>query len=222
MVDKIIDGARRFKEKGYAEREKLFKELANSQSPEVLFITCSDSRVDPSLITQSEPGELFIIRNAGNVVPPHALQTGGTTASTEYAVGVLGVKHIVVCGHTDCGAMKGALNRESLTELPHVCSWLGHCDAAVRIVRENYATNDEKQELQTLIERNVVVQMNHLRTHPYVASRLAAGKLQLHGWVYDIGTGGFKTYNPETDAFDELLMEQEQASLHGGRTGKKA
>ena len=222
MVDKIIDGARRFKEGVYPEQEKLFKELATGQSPDVLFITCSDSRVDPNLITQSEPGELFIIRNAGNIVPPHALTTGGTTASTEYAVGVLGVKHIVVCGHTDCGAMKGALNRKSLTELPHVCEWLGHCDAAVRNVQENFKTDDKEQELQSLIERNVLLQLQHLRTHPYVAARLQAGKIHLHGWVYDIGKGTFKAYDAKTDTFEELLMEAEQASLHPDRAVKKA
>ena len=222
MVDKIIDGARKFKAKAYGEREKLFKELATSQSPDVLFITCSDSRVDPSLITQSDPGELFIIRNAGNIIPPHSLVTGGTTASTEYAVGVLGVRHIVVCGHTDCGAMRGAMARESLAELPHVCEWLSHCDAAVRIVRENYKTENTEQELKTLIERNVVVQIQHLKTHPYVAARLQAGKVQIHGWVYDIGSGTFKTYDEATDTFVDLLVEQEQASLHPSRTTKKA
>tara|TARA_Y100000780_G_scaffold211112_2_gene210161 strand:+ start:352939 stop:353607 length:669 start_codon:yes stop_codon:yes gene_type:complete len=222
MVDKIIDGARRFKEGAYQEQQELFNKLATGQSPDVLFITCSDSRVDPSLITQSDPGDLFIIRNAGNIVPPHALATGGTTASTEYAVGVLGVKHIVVCGHTDCGAMKGALNRDALTKLPHVCEWLGHCEAAVLNVQENFNSDDEDKVLENLIERNVLLQLQHLRTHPYVAARLQSGKVKLHGWVYDIGKGTFKAYNEKTDTFEELLMEAEQASLHADRAPKEA
>ena len=107
-MQKIINGYLQFKESGFKERKDLFEKLSNSQSPEVLFITCSDSRIDPNLITQTEPGELFVIRNAGNIVPPHTVASDGTVASIEFAVVALGVKHIVVCGHSNCGAMKGS------------------------------------------------------------------------------------------------------------------
>ena len=109
-MEKVISGLVQFKSSSFEDRKELFAELANGQSPEVLFITCADSRIDPNLVTQTEPGDLFIIRNAGNIVPPHTRVAGCVTASIEYAVAVLGIKHIVVCGHSDCGAMKGALN----------------------------------------------------------------------------------------------------------------
>ena len=203
-MDKVIDGISKFKKNVYPQHEKLFRDLANGQSPEVLFITCSDSRIDPGMITQSAPGDLFICRNAGNIVPPHTKHTGGMTASIEFGVAVLGVEHIVICGHTDCGAMKGALNPEGLDELPHVCDWLSHCDAARRTVKDNYPTLEGKERLDKMTEENVVLQLQHLRTHPYVASKLAAGKIQIHGWVYNIGDGSFTIYNEHTKSFEPL------------------
>lgn len=213
-MDKLISGISRFQKDVFPQREELFRELANGQSPEALFITCSDSRVDPNLITQSNPGDLFICRDAGNIVPPHSLHTGGMTASIEYAVALLNVEHIVICGHTDCGAMKGALNPEAIKELPHVCEWLGHSKAALQIVRDNYGHLAEAERLQRMIEQNVIVQLQHIRTHPCVASRLEAKTIHLHGWVYDISTGTFKTYNEASQSFEPMLMEQELQSLH--------
>lgn len=215
MVDKIIEGISRFQSDVYPEQEKLFRELANTQSPDVLFITCSDSRIDPNLITQTNPGDLFICRNAGNIVPPHDLHTGGMTASIEYAVGVLNVRHIVICGHTDCGAMKGALHPEALKKLPHVSNWLSHCAAACQTIKDNHSHLDDHAKLQMMIEQNVLLQLQHIRTHPYVASHLDAGTLTLHGWVYDIESGGFKTYNEASKTFEPMLMEQERQSLTG-------
>lgn len=212
-MDKLIHGASRFKKEVFPGQKELFKELSNGQSPEVLFITCSDSRIDPNLITQTNPGDLFICRNAGNIVPPHSLHTGGVTASIEYAVVVLGVEHVVICGHTDCGAMRGALNKDSLTNLPHVCEWLGHCDAALHTVRDNYGDLDEAEQMQRMIEQNVLVQVQHARTHPCIASRLEAGKIQLHGWVYDIPSGTFTVYNEETRSFEPLLMDREREAI---------
>ncbi len=130
-MEKLISGLAKFQKTEFQKNKSLFKKLANKQEPETLFITCSDSRIDPNLITQTDPGELFICRNAGNIVPPHSLVTGGITASIEFAVMVLGVKHIIVCGHTDCGAMKGAMNPESVATLPHVSNWLSNCAAAL-------------------------------------------------------------------------------------------
>ena len=123
-MDHVISGVAKFQKEVYPNKKATFQKLANGQNPEVLFITCSDSRIDPNLVTQTDPGELFICRNAGNIVPPHSNQTGGMTASIEFAVAALGVSHIVVCGHTDCGAMKGAIKPEGLDALPHVKEWL--------------------------------------------------------------------------------------------------
>lgn len=182
-------GVVRFQNEVFPKKKDLFEKLATGQSPEALFITCSDSRIETAMITQTDPGELFICRNAGNIVPPHTNQTGGMTASIEFAVAALQVPHIVVCGHTECGAMKGAMSPESLGELPHVAEWLGFARAAVSIVKELGGELDDQARMQMLIEQNVVLQLQHLGTHPAVAARLAKGDLALHGWVYDIKTG---------------------------------
>lgn len=209
-MEKVVSGILKFRESAFETRRKLFAELANGQSPEVLFITCADSRIDPNLVTQTEPGDLFICRNAGNIVPPHVRQAGGVTASIEYAVAVLGVRDIVVCGHTDCGAMKGALNPEALTDLPHVHDWLYHTRAAVEIVKASHGTAT-LAELDALTEQNVLLQLQHLRTHPTVAARIAGGDIELHGWVYDIETGAVRAFDETQDKF--VPIEERYASL---------
>lgn len=147
------------------------------------------------MITQTEPGELFICRNAGNIVPPHTNHTGGMTASIEFAVAVLKVPHIVICGHTECGAMKGAMNPQVLDMLPHIKEWLGYSKAAVDIVKELGEGKSEAERMNMLLEQNVILQLQHLKTHPTVATRLAKSDLKLHGWVYDIKTGGVNAYD---------------------------
>lgn len=199
----IIDGVLHFQKNIFPKHQTLFGELASNQSPEVLFITCSDSRIDPNLVTQSQPGDLFICRNAGNIIPPHSKATGGTTASVEYAVAVLGVSHIVVCGHTDCGAMKGVLNIDKLENLPHVKQWLGHSRSAVEVVKAQGNELDDTQ-LKRLTEENVLQQLQHLKTHPVVAAKLATGALKLHAWIYDIETGGVCCSDGQTRSFKPL------------------
>jgi carbonic anhydrase len=209
-MEKVISGIVRFKNAAFEDRRQLFAELANGQSPEVLFITCADSRIDPNLVTQTDPGDLFICRNAGNIVPPHAKPAGGTQASIEFAVAALGCKHIVVCGHTDCGAMKGAINTKALSDLPDVCDWLEHSRAAVETVKAKHgrATLDE---LRQVTEENVLLQLQHLRTHPAVISRISAGEIDLHGWIYDIETGDVSAWDEATDTF--VPVEKRYASL---------
>jgi len=200
-MNKITAGVLRFQQEEFPKRRELFASLAKGQSPEALFIGCSDSRVDPNLITSTDPGELFICRNAGNIVPPHTNHTGATTASIEFAVGALRVPHIIVCGHTECGAMKGAMAPETLDALPHVKEWLGYTRAASLTVEESAGDLSDHDRLALLTRQNVVLQMTHLRTHPYVAARLASGKLQIHGWVYDIEGGGIVAYDEATHEF---------------------
>ncbi len=197
----ILLGVNKFQDEVFPEKKALFEKLATGQSPEVLFITCADSRIDPSLMTQTTPGELFICRNAGNIVPPHTNSTGGMTASIEFAIGALNVPHIVVCGHADCGAMKGAMNLEALNELPHTKEWLGYSKAAVQIVKEKGADWTPEQQMDALIRENVLLQLQHLRTHPMVAARLATGRVTLHGWVYDIKSGSVEAYDDGKGAF---------------------
>jgi len=195
-MDRIVRGLLDFQKNVYPERRDLFRFLADTQSPRILFFTCSDSRIDPNLVTGSSPGDLFICRNAGNIIPPHSNETGGMTASIEYAVAVLNVRHIIVCGHTDCGAIKGALDISALKGLPHVKEWLSHCRSAMEIIRERHdIPGDEAlkpEYLNEAIEENVLQQVQHLRTHPVVAAKLATGKIEIHGWVYDIKSGNIR------------------------------
>ncbi len=209
-MEKIIEGVVKFGESPFEERKKLFAELANGQSPEVLFITCADSRIDPNLVTQTAPGDLFIIRNAGNIVPPHARTAGGVTASIEFSVAALGVKHIVVCGHTDCGAMKGALNVSALGDLPHVQNWLDNSRAAVDAVRAKHG-QATLEELDAVTEENVLLQLQHLRTHPVVAAKLATKAIDLHAWVYDIEHGTVSAYDEKSEKF--VSVQERYASL---------
>jgi len=202
-MEQVVSGVARFRRSIFPKHRELFAELVNGQRPEALFITCADSRIDPNLVTQTRPGDLFIIRNAGNIVPPHTRQAGGVTASIEYGVAVLNVGHIVVCGHTHCGAMSGALDPESIAELPHVRDWLQHSRAAVEIVRERHGAI-RAEHIREVIEQNVLVQLQHLRTHPVVAARLAAGRLELHGWVYEIETGDVYCHDESTGTFRAL------------------
>jgi carbonic anhydrase len=188
-VEKFLGGISRFQKEVYPEHQDLFESLAKGQRPEALFITCADSRIDPCLLTQTKPGELFICRVIGNVVPPWPETIGGVSATIEYAVGVLRVPEVIVCGHTDCGVVRGALNPEALAAFPSVAAWLRY----VKV---------EHREAQALTEGNVVAQLQNLRTHPSVAARLEQGDLALHGWVYHIGPGIVTIYNEESRIFE--------------------
>ena len=216
-MDKIAAGVAKFQQEAYHEHRALFEKLAEGQSPEALFITCADSRIDPSLVTQTSPGELFILRNAGNIVPPHSQYTGAMTASIEFAVGALRVPHIVICGHSECGAMKGAMNPEGLDDFPHVKEWLGYARAAALVTKRRGAALDDKDQLNMLIRENVLLQIAHLKTHPYVAVQLASGETEIHGWVYDIRSGDVLAYNERQNAFIPVAEQYPQsvgAALH--------
>jgi len=182
----------------------------DGQSPKALMISCADSRVVPELITQSGPGELFVCRNAGNIVPPFSQANGGVSSAVEYAVVALEVSEIIVCGHSDCGAMKAFLTPEKLHAMPNVAAWLRHAHAAHQVVCCAYPHLEEKAAVRALAQENVVAQINHLRTHPSVAAALAQGRLSLHGWFFDIETGGVLALNGETGRFEQV---GEQAAL---------
>lgn len=169
-----------------------------------MIITCADSRVVPEMFTSSEPGELFVCRNVGNIAPPYAQYTGGVSAAIEYAVAVLGVSNIVVCGHSDCGAMKATLAPDSVAQLPAVSAWLRNAHVAKQVVEANYCCNSHEETLAALTEENVVAQIDHLLTHPSVAARVAGGQLGLHGWVYDIETGNIRAYSAAQRCFIPL------------------
>lgn len=197
----VLTGVKKFQEEVYPEKRDLFKVLAQRQEPKVLFITCSDSRVDPSLITQTDPGSMFLIHNAGNIVPPHGTPYGGTAASIEYAVTVLNVEHIIVCGHSTCGAMSALLDESKLAGSPTLKQWISYAETTRAIIEAETEGFSQEEKLHRCVERNIQVQLSHLKTFPSVAARLAVGKLNLHGWFYHIETGEIDVYDFATDKF---------------------
>lgn len=203
FMDSFVDGVARFRSDVYPRQKSLYQRLAkDGQKPKALVISCSDSRVMPEVITQSDPGDMFVCRNAGNIVPPYGDTGGGVTAAIEYAVVGLGVEHVIVCGHTDCGAMKALLHPEALAEMPNVAAWLGHCECAHGVFRHAHGDKfQDKDAARVLAMENVVAQLAHLRTHPSVAARVATGELTLHGWLFDIGNGAVLAMDGETGAF---------------------
>ncbi|HEY0786357.1 MAG TPA: carbonic anhydrase [Acidobacteriaceae bacterium] len=207
-MQKLIDGYLRFRAEVFPQWKDHFHLLAESQSPEVLFITCSDSRIVPNLIFQSEPGDMFLCRNAGNVVPPAGERAGGVSATIEYAVEVLRVAHVILCGHSDCGAVRAARQPELSRNLPLVQPWLHYVQEAQRRGETLlHATKGEPaSDLRHEVCANVVGQLLHLRTQPAVARGLAAGSLRVHGWYYDILTGAVEVYVPGQRRF--LALEQ--------------
>jgi carbonic anhydrase len=196
-VDKLLGGISRFQKQVYPEHQDLFESLAYGQRPEALFITCADSRIDPCLLTQTKPGQLFICRVIGNIVPPYPDLIGGVSATVEYAVGVLRVPEVIVCGHTDCGVMRGALQPHNFRDYPSVERWLGYANVYHREL------DPSPEFLLALTEKNVVTQLRNLTTHPAVAARLADGTLTLHGWVYHIGSGTVTIYEEQNGVFQQ-------------------
>lgn len=208
----VIDGFLKFQRDVFPARRELFRQLAASQTPRTLFIACSDSRMVPELVTQREPGDLFVIRNAGNIVPSFGPEPGGVSASVEYAVAVLGVTDIVICGHSDCGAMSAVATCQCLDHLPAVANWLRYADAA-KLVNEAREHASEHARIDSMVRENVVAQLDNLRTHPSVALGIAQGRLNLHGWVYDIESGLIDTLDATGRRFVPLIGRPEAVTI---------
>ncbi len=191
VLEELKSGIRRFRTEVYPENEAMYLQaVLEPQRPHALIVTCADSRIDPELITQSQPGDVFVTRNIGNMVPAYGEMLGGVSAVIEYAVSALKVRHVVICGHTDCGAMKGLLHPEALEAMPTVKSWLRNAQAALNVAQSLRPTEETPSELlHRMTEENVLLQMQHLRTHPSVAGAMARKELTISGWVYDIGKG---------------------------------
>lgn len=201
-MKRLVKGLHEFQTNYFNTHRELFELLSQGQQPRVLFITCSDSRIDPNLITQTEPGEMFIIRNAGNIIPPYGATNGGEGAAVEYAIHALGIQDIIVCGHSHCGAMKGLLKINKLAEdMPAVYEWLKHAEATRRIIKEHYQEYEGEDLLNAAIQENVLTQLENLRTYPVVQSRLKNNQIHLHGWIYEIETGQVLEYNPAVGQF---------------------
>ena len=200
----LIEGFLKFQKEAFPQRTDLFKHLATTQHPGTLFITCSDSRVVPELLTQQEPGELFVIRNAGNIVPSYSPHPGGVSATVEYAVAVLGVTDIVICGHSDCGAMTAVAKCTCMEHLPAVAGWLQHSESA-KVINESRPHADEAAKVSSMVRENVIAQLANIQTHPSVRLAQAKGRLNLHGWVYDIGAGSIDALDADNKTFKSLV-----------------
>lgn len=200
-MERLIAGYKKFHAEVFPARRDQFHLLADTQAPEWLFITCSDSRVLPDLILGTGPGDLFITRNAGNVVPITADDVDGCTATIEYAIEVVKVRHAILCGHSDCGAMKAALTRKGLEKLPKASRWLRHVEAAFSHRQPFNPADGEHAELGSLIRGNVVAQLQNLKAQPSVAHGVAHGTLSVHGWYYDIMTGTIEEYDEQQRKF---------------------
>lgn len=203
-MQKLIEGHQHFLRETFPRKREQFHLLAEMQNPQWLFITCSDSRVLPDLVLQTGPGDLFISRSIGNVVPVSS-DVDGVTATIEYAVEVLKVKHIILCGHSDCGALKAALNRQSLVNLPKASRWLHHVEGAFTHRQPLRPEEGELAELCSIIRGNIVAQLINLRAQPSVARALAHNTLEVHGWYYDIMTGHIEQYVEQQRRFLPLL-----------------
>ena len=207
-MEHIIDGVLRFQREVYPNNTALYRELAIAQSPEAMFIGCADSRIVPEVFTGQGPGSLFVVRNAGNIIPPSSTIPGGVTASIEYAVSVLGIPDIIVCGHTGCGAMTAILNgAQALNKLPNVARWLHYADAALGAVDADHASASFEDRLDAIVHENVLTQLDNLLTHPSVADAIHNKQLRVHGWVYDIGSGRVDNYDASIQKFVPLTAE---------------
>jgi carbonic anhydrase len=202
FADALKAGVLQFRQSVFPARKALFEELAKAQNPDALFLTCADSRVVPALITQTGPGQLFVERNPGNLVPVYSEQSVGVSASIEYAVAVLQVKHIVICGHTDCGVVKALLHPEKVADLPAVARWTGFGAQARRRLLEQHPYAPEEEQLRILTELNVLNQIENLSTHPSVRKALEEQRLTVHGWVYHIDSGEVRAYNANSMNFE--------------------
>lgn len=204
-MNELIGRVFSFEKTTFPDSGELFAKLSSQgQAPKALMISCADSRVVPEQILQAEPGDLFVCRNAGNIVPPYATMNGGVSSTVEYAVVALGVRDIIVCGHSGCGAMAAVANPVGLEAMPNVAAWLRHSGAAQKVVDDLHPDLEGLERIRAVTFENVVAQLNHLRTHPSVASGIARGEIALHGWYVDIHAGQVLGLDGESGQFVPL------------------
>jgi carbonic anhydrase len=213
VLGELKAGIRRFQTEVYPEQAETYRKAASEpQRPRALIVACADSRIDVESITQSGPGDLFVTRNIGNLIPAYGEMLGGVSAVIEYAVSALKVKHIVVCGHTDCGAMKALMHPEAIENMATVTSWMKNAHAALSVAN-SLAEKDERPSdmMKRLTQENVLLQIQHLRTHPSVAGAMAREELTISGWVYDIATGGVRISDDGGRVFRAVGSEDDAA-----------
>jgi carbonic anhydrase len=218
-VQKLEAGIHHFQANYFATNRKLFERLAEKgQRPETLFITCCDSRVVPNLITTAAPGELFIVRNVGNIVPSVERGVmGGVSAAIEYAVEVLEIGNVIVCGHTNCGAIDAILHPERVDHLKYISKWMRESSRIPQLIEERYGYLDGEARMMAAVQENVLVQLENLRSFDFVTRRLDAGVLKMNGWVFKIATGEVFDYDPVSEQFLRLGAEGEERAVLSSR-----
>jgi carbonic anhydrase len=216
-MDEIVEGIRKFRRDTYPLLKPLYDRLVSTgQKPRVLMIGCSDSRVAFETLTGRGPGELFIVRNAGNIVPRYGAYMGGVTASVEFAVMALPIEHVIVCGHTHCGAMAALLKPELSADMPAVQNWVKFArEAKQRIDKADTKLFD--RHLRAAIAENVKLQLEHLATFPCIEERMRAGKLKMHGWVYEIENGDVVEWDQAGQKWLSLTESEETKRDVSGR-----
>ncbi len=214
-MQKLIEGVHKFQKDEFGNYRRLFRKLSQEgQAPHTLFITCSDSRVLAELITQSKPGDLFVVKNVGNIVPPASVSgdTNSTAAAIEYAVTTLRVSDIVICGHSQCGAMTALLDDQPVgNSMPHLRDWLKLAQPVLHTVKKDYAhLTETNARLNAAAEENVLYGLDNLHSYHCVQERLMDGSLQLHGWFFKIATAELFAFDPENRQFSPLVREPGQ------------
>ncbi|MBB64859.1 MAG: carbonate dehydratase [Waddliaceae bacterium] len=204
-MEKLVQGVHDFHRNIFSSQKELFTRLSTKQAPQTLFITCSDSRIDPCLFTQTQPGDLFILRNAGNLIPAYTGYVGSEAATIEFAVNGLRVIDIIICGHSNCGAMEALVSDDEMNELPCMKNWLTHASSTKQIILDRYQHLEGENLITAAAEENVLQQIKNLRTHPCVEEALEEDRLNLHAWIFDIGEGQVYAYCPEKKQFISLL-----------------
>lgn len=205
-MKKLIKGLHKFQTEVFPIKRDFFENLVKGQKPEVLFITCSDSRINPNLVTSSDLGDLFVLRNAGNIIPPYGLK-GSEDATVEFAISKLKIKDIVICGHSHCGALEAALQGDTLRTTPGLDSWIQkNIGPTLSLIKLNYNETNKEHFLNILVQEHVLRQIENLKSYPVVIEAINNNNLSLHGWVYKFETGQIFSFNPHEGQFNLLKI----------------
>jgi carbonic anhydrase len=199
-IQRLKFGVKQFQKESNEQYRIIFDRLAEAQDPHTLFITCCDSRINPNLITSSFVGELFILRNVGNIIPPYQTDdTPAEAAAVEFAIGLLNVKEIVICSHSGCGAMKAILDQKNLATLPSLKKWLSTAQELQNAIESQGLNQDEAARL------NAVIQLEHLSCYPMIQEKIKNHQIQIHAWYYDIRTGQIEEWDPQLQQYHPIL-----------------
>jgi carbonic anhydrase len=223
-IASLVAGYRRFKSKHFG-RLKTYDDLVEQQTPNVLVIACSDSRVDPAIITQAEPGELFVVRNVANLVPPFFERDPihhGTSAALEFGVLQLGITDIIVFGHSHCGGIRALMESSGETSASSfIAAWMKIASPAKEQVLKQHPQSSPDEQALCCEKASLLISLKNLMTFPWIAKRVRNNELFLHAWYFDLETGVVKAYEPDTDAFQPLDDDSPCATKNTPDTRKK-